>query len=594
MSKKTKEKFVTTINNEELPISQCRKYDSGFYKIGDREIENSGDCYMLDDGKYYRVETGGIIYDHSSKKYQQNSTMFVLGIINGDLEEGFFNRYSHGVIKVLDKNKNSKYCINREVLKNNNVYKERLSNGIFYHISTLPSYEFLLKKTPDSEYKHSLPYDCKNHIDKTTIIYNDLYKDVKRFSTQTSIERCIKDLTFGLEFESVKGFIPNDICSQLGLIPLRDGSISGLEYATIPLSGIKGVSTIYDIAEQLKYRTTYDDSCSLHLHIGNIPRTPSFITAFMKVTLATQDEIFSLFNLYKKYNFKYKNKNYAAPYNTFDLLNQLDPVINERNLIDNFDNIFKYLSNGYRLRDLGDNGDLSKVTHHPQDPSGNQKWNITNRYHIHNLIPLIFGNKSTIEFRIHTPTYDFNKILWFLLLNSILVNFTKKYEKQILESNLGYPLNLRNILDSYFNSEKTSRYFNDTFKDNFNYRFKRIIDFNRQSKIFFSEDELKCTFRAEVLADNQKVEDEKEDDKILQYQKYVISNDSDVDSNNGLSITEQIKILKTQYLNDLSKPVFSSYTLYDTPQSTKKVKSVVTKISEEKPEEKSNDIINEW
>ena len=39
MSKNTKEKFVVTINNETLPISKTRKYDSGFYKIGDNKVK---------------------------------------------------------------------------------------------------------------------------------------------------------------------------------------------------------------------------------------------------------------------------------------------------------------------------------------------------------------------------------------------------------------------------------------------------------------------------------------------------------------------------------------------------------------------------
>ncbi len=48
MSKNTKEKFVVTINDETLPISKTRKYDSGFYKIGDNKVKDSGDCYLME------------------------------------------------------------------------------------------------------------------------------------------------------------------------------------------------------------------------------------------------------------------------------------------------------------------------------------------------------------------------------------------------------------------------------------------------------------------------------------------------------------------------------------------------------------------
>lgn len=38
-----------------------------------------------------------------------------------------------------------------------------------------------------------------------------------------------------------------------------------------------------------------------------------------------------------------------------------------------------------------------------------------------NLIPYFFSNNRTVEFRIHTPTLNFDKILlWMLFINSIL------------------------------------------------------------------------------------------------------------------------------------------------------------------------------
>ena len=74
---------------------------------------------------------------------------------------------------------------------------------------------------------------------------------------------------------------------------------------------------------------------------------------------------------------------------------------------------------------------LDNIAGHPADPNGNQKWNIRPRYFLYNVIPLIFGNKQTIEFRIHTPTYDVNKILPFIFMNSLIVNFTIKYQQLI-------------------------------------------------------------------------------------------------------------------------------------------------------------------
>ena len=57
---------------------------------------------------------------------------------------------------------------------------------------------------------------------------------------------------------------------------------------------------------ELNKRTEFDDSCALHLHIGNIPRTPEFILAFYKVMSFFEDEMYEMFPLYKKYNFEIK------------------------------------------------------------------------------------------------------------------------------------------------------------------------------------------------------------------------------------------------------------------------------------------------
>jgi len=234
-----------------------------------------------------------------------------------------------------------------------------------------------------------------------------------------------------LEFETVAGFIPPRILANTGLIPLRDGSIAGIEYVTVPLEGEKGLQTAVNACEVLSKRTIYDDSCSLHCHIGNVPRTKEFILAFFKTICAIQDEIFEMFPLYKKYNFGVKNKNYSKPYPTFELLSQMDCKIDESNIDKNFDVLYTYLSMGQSFYDV--DCDLNNVHYHPADESGNAKWGIRTRYSIANLCCLIFGNKATVEFRIHTPTTDVNKVIPFIILNSMIVNFAIRNQSKILK-----------------------------------------------------------------------------------------------------------------------------------------------------------------
>jgi len=108
----------------------------------------------------------------------------------------------------------------------------------------------------------------------------------------------------------------------------------------------------------------------------------------------------------------------------------MNSVIDSNNIDENFNVLYNFLSEGQSFDEVG--CDLRNVKFHPRDPEGTQKWNIHTRYFFHNMIPLIFANKTTVEFRIHTPTYDVNKIIPFILLNSIIVNFVIENEKAIL------------------------------------------------------------------------------------------------------------------------------------------------------------------
>ena len=374
-------KLITTINNEELPISKCKKFVTGYYKIGDITIKNSGDCYKINN-KFYRFETGQIIYNESTNEYQLIDNSVILGLIDNN-EMGYFSKSEHDKIPIVTESQNHTFAINERVLLNNLNYREELSTGNFVHISLIRALDFNKIKQPKSEYKNSLPYDSKGITDNYSNIYNQLYDSQININSKT-LGNFLGNLTFGLEFETIAGFVPKRITNKLGIIPLRDGSISGIEYVTVPLTGSKGVQTVVDICEELNKRTIFDNTCALHLHLGGIPRTKEFILAFFKLTCNLQDDIFSMFPLYKKYNLGIKNKNYSKPYDVYNLISQMDPVINENNINKNFNVLFSFLTS-YKQKFINYNNDIDEVHNHPCDPDGNQKWNIKNRYFLNSL-----------------------------------------------------------------------------------------------------------------------------------------------------------------------------------------------------------------
>ncbi len=371
----SKDKKIVTINNEELPISQCRKFDAGYYKVGDTNVENSGDCYLIDN-KYYRIETGQIVFDNHVKKHVLKAPNIVNGIIA--LEK---DGYQLGYFSMTDDNisthvPNGNYlAINEDVFIDSKLYRERISNGQYYHIELLDAREFNKMRKPEQGYKTSLPYDSRTVLDQYIEVHNKLSvipnKNVNNFS------EIIQGLTFGLEFETTEGFIPDRLLSKTGLIPLRDGSISGIEYVTIPLQGAKGLQTVVNACKVLKERTAYDETCALHLHLGGMPRTKEWILAFFRLTCQIQDNIFELFPIYKKYNFGIKNKNYSKPFPIYELVSLMDPSIDSNNINKNFDVLYSYLSMGQSFSEVGN--DLNNVQTHPADTNNNAKWNIRTR-----------------------------------------------------------------------------------------------------------------------------------------------------------------------------------------------------------------------
>lgn len=429
-----KKEKVITVSGIEIDKAQCRLINKEYYLIGVNNIQDSGDVYLID-GRYVRFNTGRLVFNYSSSSYQLKNDNLIYGIVDMNQECDFTMGYFNSGIDnqfLVDEDKNAYICINDKII--NRSFREEISSGKFYHISLKKASLFnLIKKVP-REVKESFPYDSKGIMGRFIDKYNTKYNPIIN-ETISKYSKILGGLTFGFEFESTKGMIPRNRIEQLPLIPLRDGSIDGLEYVTIPLQGEKGVKALIDCVKEIDRRTIYDNSCSMHLHIGNIPRTPEFILAFYKVVSFYQDEMFSMFPLYKKYNFEVKRKNYSQefPLNkiNFNMDHSIDP--SDKNQVNrNFDILFSHLADRNSFYDY--NCDLGEVRYHPCDQNGNQKWNIKHRYYAVNFIPLIFGNKETIEFRIHTPTYDIDKILNFLLINSHLINFTIENQDVILKN----------------------------------------------------------------------------------------------------------------------------------------------------------------
>jgi len=421
--------LVETVDGSMHPKASCRKMAGEYFLKGNTKKENSGQCYYINK-KYYKYNTGYIVFDHSIKEYViKNNTTLTSGVIsiNGDeLQMGHYSDKSNEV-KVLELGGSTFNCINASIFKGTNyIYDNQINK--FVHRKIINVFNFYTPRPVPNHVKNSLPYDSRGLMNNLINHYNKqiipISENVEKY------HKILKDVTFGVEFETTEGQVNPSKCDDLGLMALRDGSIKGLEYVTIPLQGKKGLQSLVDTITELNKVTTFDRNCSVHFHIGNLPRTEEFMVALFKTLCAIQDGMYALFPLYKRYNFGVKRKHYTQAFPLPETIFQMDKIIDNSNIKQNFDVLYRYLSMGQSFSSVG--SDIKNVEGHPSDPRGTSKWNIRTRYHWVNLIPLLFGNKETVEFRLHTPTYDHEKLVNYLVVCASIINFVKDNTSLIL------------------------------------------------------------------------------------------------------------------------------------------------------------------
>lgn len=215
-----------------------------------------------------------------------------------------------------------------------------------------------------------------------------------------------KDLgyTFGLEFETSMGYIPQEKCFRDGLIPLRDGSISGIEYSTVVLEGNVGLNLLKQQLNTLKEYTKFNKECALHIHMGGFPVDPVSIFALYSLWYAVERELVA-----KGYVPEETFRTGAYKANGKDYCNMLP---NGR--VYTFEKMFEVMVGRSYLGSL--------VQPHPADIEKRAKWNIKARYYGLNLINMLcYKGPKTVEFRFLRPTFNYRKItLWLYILNAVL------------------------------------------------------------------------------------------------------------------------------------------------------------------------------
>jgi hypothetical protein len=465
-------KTVTTFNGKELPKTSCVRFNIGgnyFYyekNVTCFKIQNeNGTIKKGKDWQWNRIDNGKIAYDVDNKCWELISRLqyrynIVQGIFDESMSLGYFTPDIHTTVYIKDTLTTSKYtaCISAELAEKLGYFdlnydgfyykKSNLSSGDLKHIETnkpKSSYRF------DTSIAHSTGAYGANEGNRAFVNILKHYTSDKNTILITPddyyLSSFIKGFTFGAEFETSTGFIPEKYCYKYGVMPLRDGSIGGYEYTTIPLCADKGVATLRNLCTVLTKRANIDAGCSFHLHLGGYERTPESIVALYKLIYLIQDELFLMFPAYQQDKPKYlgTSKNYCKKLPQLEFTNSVDTDLNE---------IFMFLTapedenhdiDWERAKSIDSKWNLNTYMH-PADPSGQSKWNIKSRYYHVNLVPFIFSKKHTVEFRLHTPTTNFTKVINWLFICTAILKFASKYKNSLIN---GDTYTLQDVLNIY-------------------------------------------------------------------------------------------------------------------------------------------------
>lgn len=294
-------------------------------------------------------------------------------------------------------------------------------------------------------------YEAAHHID-------DFEEKVKEEAVENfEIANHLK-YSFGIEFETAAGYLPEKSCFDLGLIPLRDGSITGVEYSTIPLKGNNGLNLLKRQLGCLKENTVFNNNCSTHIHLGGFP--------------VNRKSIFALHTLW--YYFQYYIQDYIPnwSYNTGKFKGNGKNYCNTIPDCRTFEDLYMYYVGQKYLGDL--------YQPHPNDIEKRAKWNIKTRYYNCNLINMLcYNSAKTVEFRFLTPTYSFDKITTFLMFFNALLLKAEELSKMSMTETEMYKYIIENCNDGTISLDTLLNIYPDSICNSIKINFEKLYCLTR-------------------------------------------------------------------------------------------------------------------
>ena len=415
---------IITYNGKTELRSACRSINNKFYKIGNVTIKDSGDCYLMTDGQYYRLAQGKIAWNFSTNVYDYVENM-VKGYIPNKEKIGYFN---------YDVKQNFNAVDNLLVFDDKTIEMHKLhydfTRGVFLETANGRNVPMQIREKPS--YK-TLPNTIYGMGDYPKEILDDVTKSYKETLSNTPksiFDKYFEGLKFGLEIETDLGWWPEPYYYKFGCVPLKDGSIHGTEITTIPYEG--RFNLFADLFKSMCKYTQATQNNSLHVNISGFKNTPEFRVAIYNMYYRLQQEINAFTPVYKRELAYFINKpggakDHCQPLEKLGVVFRYDEDEYSLQIEKSDIEIFKFLNEGHY-------NERCNIKSRRHIKEGGHKWDQHNRYRALNMIPLYFGNvaASRIEYRVHSGTVNPTKSLVWLFITSAITKFVENNAKRIL------------------------------------------------------------------------------------------------------------------------------------------------------------------
>jgi hypothetical protein len=290
-------KTVKTVRGLTEYRRNCRRIDGKFYIKGE-------DCFEINK-RWYLYNSKLITFDHEKGEYVLiKDAPLVYGVTgfkkDGTAVFGYFteNRYNNLTVNIPEYGQVKTYS---EKMLTTAGFAEDLSSGSWVNTTNMSNRDKDRLKRIESRKVHTNKgYNIEDNADefKQKI---DLFAKypMKLSATAMRFGKLLGDTTFGMEVETSKGTLPDHVQNRTGVVICRDGSIDNAEFVTVPMAGARGLLNLKYLSEELTNRTTTDIKCSLHFHLGNLPKDRLFIVALYALAVRLQDEVYTMFPYYK-------------------------------------------------------------------------------------------------------------------------------------------------------------------------------------------------------------------------------------------------------------------------------------------------------